>query len=226
MRLMLLRARMIAAPWIGEKGDLMKHTPHFMLEDVAEVKRLVQENPWVTIVSPVGGSVVASHYPALLEESGDDSITLLSHVGRPDEELHELGRQEVLIIVQGPHGYISPSWYPSGGFIPTWNHVTAHLYGRPEILSQEDNFRSLNRLVDHFEEPVADPRGLSQDLDFAQGMARGTIGVRIPITRFDARLKLSQNKTSDDIQGVLSGLEGTGPYANPALAAEMRRIHR
>ena len=202
----------------------MRHTPHFLLEDVAEVKRLVRENPWVTIVSPVGGSTVASHYPAILEDTEDGSISLLSHVGRPDEKLHELGQHEVLVIVQGPHGYISPSWYPSGAFVPTWNHVTAHLYGTPELLSPEDNFRSLNALVDHFEAAVDEPRSLSIDEGLAVRMAKGTVGIRIPVTRFDARKKLSQNKSDEDYAGVLAGLEGDGPYSSPALASEMRRV--
>ncbi|WJL96668.1 FMN-binding negative transcriptional regulator [Microbacterium sp. ET2] len=202
----------------------MKRTPAFMLEEAAEVKRVIRENPWVTIASPVEGSVVASHYPALLEETGDESISLITHVGRPDEELHRLGSREVLVIVQGPHGYVSPSWYPSGSFIPTWNHVTAHLYGTPVVLSAEENLRALGDLVDHFESRVDAPRSLSIDIEFAARMARGTAGFRIPIDRVDARLKLSQNKSTADIRGVIAGLESDGAYSNARLASEMRRI--
>ena len=133
----------------------MRHTPAYILDDEAEIKRLVRENPWVTFVSDPAGGMVASHYPTLLDEDAD-GIVLLTHFGRPDEKVHGLdaegGPREMLAIVQGPHGYVSPSWYAPGDMVPTWNHVTAHLYGVPEILSDADNLVVLERLVDHFEE--------------------------------------------------------------------------
>jgi transcriptional regulator len=202
----------------------MRHTPHFLLEDVAEVKRLIAENPWATIVSHTSAGLVASHYPVVLEETSDDVISIVSHVGRPDEKAHELGAHEILVIIQGPHGYISPNWYPAEQIIPTWNHVTAHLYGTPEILSDEENFRVLGDLVDHFEQRMPTP--VSRELDEAgsRGVARGTVGLRFRVTRFDARAKLSQNKAPEVVDRIVEALENGPDYANPALAAEMRRV--
>lgn len=202
----------------------MRHTPHYLLTDPAEVKRLVRENPWTTYVSPTSHGVVASHYATLLEETDDDEIVLVSHFGRPDEQAHELGRHEVLVIVQGPHGYVSPNWYAPGDLVPTWNHVTAHLYGVPEILSDEENFAVLRRLVDHFEERMPHPVSLDLDLAGAERLARGTVGLRIRVTRFDARAKLSQNKAPEVRERIVTALSGDGPYSHPALAAEMRRV--
>jgi transcriptional regulator len=205
----------------------VRHTEHFLLTDVAEVRRLIREHPWATIVSNTATGLVASHYPVILEpsEDDDDTISIVSHVGRPDEELHELGQHEVLVVVQGPHGYISPAWYPPEQFVPTWNHVTAHLYGTPEILSEAENFRVLGELVDHFEQRMPEPVSLQVDEAAARGIARGTVGIRIRVTRFDARAKLSQNKDPRVVQDIVAGLEAPGPYSSPALAAEMRRFH-
>jgi len=203
----------------------MRHTPTYLLEDVAEVKRLVSRNPWMTYVSPASTGLVSSHYATLLEETDDDSIVLVSHFGRPDEVAHELGQHEVLVIAQGPHGYISPNWYTEGDFVPTWNHVTAHLYGVPEILSDEENFRILGELVDHFEKRMPTPISLDIDLDKAARIARGTVGLRIRVTRFDARAKLSQNKLPEVQQQIMQALEGDGPYSSAELAAEMRRVN-
>ena len=55
-------------------------------------------------------------------------------------------------LVASPHDYISPSWYAPGDLVPTWNHVTAHLYGTPEILDEEENYAALSLLTDHFEQ--------------------------------------------------------------------------
>jgi transcriptional regulator len=205
----------------------MRHTPSFLMTEVDEVRRLVRGNPWATIVSSTAEGLVASHYPFLLEEQpdGSDDIVLVSHVGRPDEVAHELGQHEVLVVVQGPHGYVSPAWYPPEQFIPTWNHTTAHLWGTPEILSDDENFRVLGDLVDHFEAAMPSPVSLDVDEDAARRIARGTVGIRIRVTRFDARAKLSQNKAPEVVERIIAGLRSDGPYASPALADEMARVH-
>jgi transcriptional regulator len=202
----------------------VRYTPHYLLTDEDEVKRLIRENPWATIVSSTSSGLVASHYPVVLEEDAD-GISIVSHVGRPDERNHELGQHEVLVIIQGPHGYISPAWYTADDFIPTWNHVTAHLYATPEILSDDENFRVLGELVDYFEKRMPDPVSLQVDETAARHIATGTVGIRMRITRFDARLKLSQNKQPQVVENIIEALEGDGPYASEPLAREMRRVH-
>jgi transcriptional regulator len=202
----------------------MRYTPDYILTDENEVKRLIRENPWATIVSNTAKGLVASHYPVVLEEDAD-GISIVSHVGRPDERNHELGQHEVLVIIQGPHGYVSPAWYDNDSFVPTWNHVTAHLYSTPEILSEEENFRVLGELVDHFERRMPEPVSLQLDETSARHIATGTVGIRMRITRFDARLKLSQNKSPDVVERIIDALEGDGPYSSQPLADEMRRVH-
>jgi transcriptional regulator len=201
----------------------MRKTPHFTTEDETVVKRLIRENPWATYVSNTATGLVASHYATLLEEDAD-GISIVSHFGRPDEKLHELGEHEMLVIVQGPHGYISPGWYAAGDFIPTWNHVTAHLYGTPEILTAEENFTILQRLVDHFEVRMPHPVSLDYDEEYARRVAKGTVGLRIRVDRVDARLKLSQNKPPEVRETIIDALRGDGAYAHPGLADEMDRL--
>lgn len=117
----------------------MRHTPSYLMSDPAEVKRLIRHHPWATFVSATTSGLVASHYPVMLDDLADE-ITIVSHFGRPDEVLHELGEHEILVIIQGPHDYVSASWYDPGDLVSTWNHVTAHLYGTPELLSEEENY--------------------------------------------------------------------------------------
>jgi transcriptional regulator len=204
----------------------MRRTPQYITTDAEVVKRLVRENPWATYVSTTAAGMVASHYATLLEDdpADPDAVVLVSHFGRPDEVAHELGRHEMLVIVQGPHGYISPGWYEPGAIVPTWNHVTAHLYGTPEILSAEDNYAVLERLVDHFEHVMPEPRALEQDPERMRRVALGTVGLRLRVSRFDARLKLSQNKSPRERATIMAALRGDGPYAHPALADEMARV--
>jgi transcriptional regulator len=201
----------------------VRKTPAYTTEDPEVVKRLIRENPWTSYVSNTSNGLVASHYATLLDEDAD-GIQILSHFGRPDERLHELGEHEMLVIVQGPHGYISPGWYAEGDIIPTWNHVTAHLYGTPEILSDEENYEVLRRLVDHFEVRMPHPHSLDEDPEKMRRVALGTVGLRMRVTRFDARLKLSQNKAPEVRDTIIDALRGDGAYADPALAGEMERV--
>lgn len=199
----------------------MRHTPRYLMTDPDEVKRLIRGNPWATFVSATADGLVASHYPVLLDESEDD-IVIVSHFGRPDEVLHELGEHEVLVIIQGPHDYVSASWYPPGDLVSTWNHVTAHLYGVPEVLSEEENYAMLSRLTDHFEQRYPNGRSLAEDEAGTRREAKGAVSLRMRVTRFDARAKLSQNKSPEVTERITEELAAQ----NPALADEMRRAAR
>jgi transcriptional regulator len=201
----------------------MRHNPFHADTDPATVRRLIAENPWATIVSQSSAGLVASHYPVLLDDDTDD-LAVFTHVGRPDEHVHEFGAGEVMLIVAGPHGYISPSWYSERGTpVPTWNFSVAHCYGTPQILDADANLRVLTRLVDHFERHVDEP--LQLDQEFGAKLARGTVGIRIPIARFVCKVKMSQDKDGQSQRQVLAALRRPGPYASTALADEMERAH-
>jgi transcriptional regulator len=199
----------------------MRHNPEHAVTDPDAVRDLVRRNPWATIVSDNAGELVASHYPVLLDEE-DDELALLTHLGRPDEEVHGFGDREVLVIVQGLHGYVSPSWYgPEATRAPTWNFSVAHIYGVPEVLGEEENLATLTRLVERFERQIEDPLYLDQE--WGRPVAKGTVGLRIPVSRFVCKRKLSQDKDELSRRQVIAKLREAGPYRHPALADEMER---
>jgi len=205
----------------------VRQNPSFTLTDPAELKRLVRENPWATFVSATSNGLVASHYPVILDETRDE-LTLLSHVGRPDEQLHELGQHELLVIVQGPHGYISSGWYDEKPAVPTWNFIAAHFSGVPELLSDEENLDVLARLVDHFEDELPSPRRMRGTLDdaaYAERIVSGTVGLRLTPTRVVAKQKMSQNRPDHIVDAIMTELDGDGPYASAGLLREMRLVH-
>ncbi|MBQ9917457.1 MAG: FMN-binding negative transcriptional regulator [Microbacterium sp.] len=200
----------------------MRQNPSFAMTDVGEIRRLIEHHPWVTLVASTPDGLVASHYAVLLDDSRDD-LTTVGHVGKPDDAILGLGDRELLVVVQGPHGYITPRWYGDGPAVPTWNFVSAHLSGIPEILTPEENLRVLDRLVERFE--GEDGRGLYRapnDAAFVDRLAAGTVGFRLTPTRVVGKRKLSQNRPAEVVDTIIAGL-GDGPYANPSLAAEMQR---
>jgi transcriptional regulator len=198
----------------------MRHKQAHACEDPDVVKKLIEENPWAVLVS-VNDGPVASHCPVLLDREAEEP-TLLTHLGRPDDELHGLGEGEMLAIVQGHHGYISPSWYAPGATpAPTWNFTVAHLYGVPEILSEEENLSVLTRLVEHFEQYVSEP--LLLDQEWGAQVAKGTVGIRLRADRFICKRKLSQDKDPVSRQQVIEALREPGPYRHSPLADEMEQ---
>ncbi|MFB8386629.1 FMN-binding negative transcriptional regulator [Microbacterium sp. NPDC055910] len=205
----------------------MRQNPSFAMTDLAELRRLIDENPWVTLVSKTDDGLVASHYAVLLDDTRDD-LTIVGHVGRPDDLIHGLGERELLVVVQGPHGYISPGWYDGGTQVPTWNFVSAHLTGIPEILSHDENLSVLDGLVERFERGMPQPRLMWEppnDPAAVERLAKGTVGFRLTPSKVVAKRKLSQNKSTDVVETIIAELAGDAPWANPSLAAEMRRAH-
>jgi transcriptional regulator len=99
------------------------------------------------------------------------------------------------------------------------------LYGVPQLLSNAENFEVLTALVDSFEERMPEPVSLDIDEEAARRIALGTVGLRLVVTRFDARAKLSQNKAPEVVDRVIEELQAGEQYSNPDLAREMRRVH-
>jgi transcriptional regulator len=197
----------------------------YACDDPRIVRELIEENPWATLVSHNGsgdgGGLVASHYPVLVDPEAE-GLAVLTHLGKPDDELHGIGEREMLVIVQGHHGYVSPSWYAPGATrAPTWNFSVAHLYGVPEVLSEKENLVTLTRLVERFEREVEEPMFLERE--WAAPFARGTVGIRLRVNRFVCKRKLSQDKDAVSRRNVIERLRAPGPYRHPALADEVER---
>lgn len=207
----------------------MRDNPDYSAPGLRWAADLLAENPWATLVTNGAGGAapVVSHYPFLVETAADDHLAVVSHVGRPDEALHGLGEQESCVVVHGPSGYISPGWYGVPVAVPTWNFATAHLYGVPEILSDEENLAVLDRLVASFEERMPEPFLMRRTLEnaaYAERIVAGTVGFRMDVTRIEAKEKMSQDKPPEVFDRIVAALRSDGPYANPRLAARMRSV--
>ncbi|WP_405217144.1 FMN-binding negative transcriptional regulator [Agrococcus sp. Ld7] len=193
-----------------------------------EVRDLIARAPWMQLISHPASGAVASPAPVLVapEDDGEsDAIVLETHLGRADARLHGLlepGQHTMLAIVQGEHGYVSPSWYlgDDAGQIPTWNFEQATLTCDVELLDADANLETLRRLVAHFEQQYAPDDGVRLDLgdEGNRGMAMGTVGLRLRVRSFDAKSKMSQNKSAQTRASVVTHVEAS----NPRLAARMR----
>lgn len=195
----------------------------YAVPDPTRVRGLVAEHPWATLVSHHPAGPVVSHAPVLVD-SADGDVAVVGHLASADADLHELGRHQIVLIVQGPHGYVTPAWYQGAPYVPTWNFVVVHLHGRPVLLPPEQTYEVLDRTVDRFEAERPEPFQLATVSSYARRAAPYTTGFRLVPDRVVAKAKLSQDKPEPDRAGVLHGLETDPVHGDPALAAAMRDL--
>jgi transcriptional regulator len=188
----------------------------FCVGDVQTARSIARAHPFATIVT---ADLRATHMPCLVDEDAE-GLVILGHVARLDPAYDALDRS-VLLIFHGPHGYVSASWYERDT-IPTWNYVTLHVRGTPDLL--DDAMPVLQQTVDRFESAVEHPWSLQRMGKTAREMADKVVAFRLRAESWYAEAKLSQDKPEDERVRVLAGLEAPGPYSNPPLAAAMRGL--
>jgi transcriptional regulator len=178
---------------------------HFQLNDEEMIYDFIEKYSFATLFSQHKGEPYATHLPLILNK---DENALYGHFARPNEQWKDVGGQQVLVVFQGPHCYISPSWYETMKAVPTWNYVSIHLYGRMEIVEDPKViFDSLNDMVKKYENPDS-PYNLSDvDPNFIKGMSKGIVAFRINISKIEAKAKLSQNHPVERQELIINQLE-------------------
>ncbi len=211
------------------------YVPEVFQLDAAAAGAVVRDNSFGLLVTvSAQGLPQASHLPFLFDgpaeaATGDPQGRLLGHLARANPQWHDLAALadsggEALVIFQGAHGYISPSWYAPGPAVPTWNYLAVHLYGRPRIVEAEPEVEALlARLVAAHEAGAASPWSQDgQDPKYLARMRRGIVAFEIPVARLEAKAKLSQNRSAADRRQVIHALEAARDLQSQALAVEMR----
>ncbi len=189
-------------------------------EDREKILDFLRVNNFPALVTYDGEKPIATHLPVEVLEGEDGSLTVLGHMSRANPQWKSFGGQEVLLIFQGAHTYISPRWYDHVN-VPTWNYMMAHLYGKVRLVEGDELYSLLSRLVKKHEE--ATPyrlEGLPQD--FVQNEMKGTVGFAVDVTRVEAGYKLSQNRNDADHENIIRELEGRGDENSVEVAKAMR----
>lgn len=204
----------------------MDNRPEFAPADAREAAALIAENPFAVLVTAGPDGIVATHLPLLYDETNGAFGTLTGHLAADNSHAALVtAGLESLAIFTGPHGYISSSWYPRRpdglrSSAPTWNYSTVHCHGRPEILPETATRRHLAALVEAMERGRAD-RWRMGELGTG-GLERRMpriIGFSLPVSRLQARFKMSQTEEQPDTAAAIAALRGE----DPALAALMAR---
>ena len=198
---------------------------HFAPDDET-VGELLRNHGAADLVTLTGQGLVATMLPFIYVPEAGEHGALYGHVARnnPQWKLPAVG--DALAIVRGPDAYVSPTWYASkaehGRVVPTWNYVTAHVYG--QFVVHDDPVwteRLVRRLTAKHEAANAHPWAVDDaPRAFIEGQLRAIVGIEVAISRIEAKAKLSQNRPAADVAGVIAGLRERGDARSADAVAQ------
>ncbi len=203
------------------------YTPtHFQMSDQDVHDLLTQHGAGDLITYSADCGLLATLLPFVYDRGSGPLGALHGHVARPNDHWRHHAVGEALVVLRGPDAYVTPSWYASkqehGRVVPTWNYLTAHVYGTLVVRDDVDYVRRVvERLTAKHEATSERPWSLEDaPAQFIEGQLRAIVGVELQITRVEGKAKASQNRPPADVAGVVDGLRQRG---DSAMAAEVER---
>lgn len=197
------------------------YIPHYYKnENVDEVKTFLRENSFGILVNQVDDKPWATHIPLELDKDDQGKDVLEGHISKanPQWKAFEESR-EVLCIFNGPHAYVSSSWYQEEE-VPTWDYIAVHVYGKLKVLTEDETMESLHKLVNKYEKDSKNPLSLNDLSPKTLRQVKGVVGFKIEITDIQAAYKLSQTRQKDHTK-IVSELSAREDYGSKAIAQKI-----
>ncbi|WP_075351524.1 FMN-binding negative transcriptional regulator [Algoriphagus marinus] len=201
--------------------------PINLWEDEPQIIAFIRHNAFGTLVAQVDQRPHGTHLPFVLDKNSEGKTVLTGHVARANPQWKSIPDQsEVLVMFQGPHAYISSSWYNHEN-VPTWNYLAVHVYGKIRIIEGEELLIHLKKLVDTYEEGRPNRVSVEGMSDtYLQGQIRALVGFEILISEVQASAKLSQNRDETNFQNIVSQLEKSEAENDRDVATHMKKIQK
>jgi len=196
---------------------------HFGVTDSTELSDMITRYSFGTLVSVIGDRPFATHLPFLYDQPRS---RLRAHMAQSNPHWEALAgnAHDALIIFQGPHTYMSPSWDDAPG-VPTWNYISVHVYGSFHIIDNALTHRQiLNDLTSKHEENQTTPWIADFQPVPSANMISATIAFEIAIKEIQGKFKLNQNRSATDRAGVIDALANESSNNAIEIAAQMQRL--
>jgi transcriptional regulator len=188
-------------------------------EDRAKILEFRRQNEFATLVTYDGEKPTASHLLMEVVDEGE-SLFVNGHMSKANPLWKTFETNpEVLVIFQGSHTYISPTWYNHVN-VPTWNYQAVHVYGPPRIVEGEEYYAMISRLIERHESGT-DYRLETLPQNFVEKQMNGTVGFQVQVTGIEANYKLSQNRGDEDYHNIISRLHEREDEMSHAVADAM-----
>ena len=197
----------------------------FVETDLAALDALVARDPFATLITVVDGAPCVSHIPVLYARDGEHVI-FRGHWARANPQWRNADGRDATLIVQGPHTYISPSWYPdkeTAARVPTWNYAIAHVSGVLEISDDPADLASIvSELTERHETAIGSDWRFPPEREDYRVQLKGIVGFSLEATRIELKFKLSQNHPESNRQSVIDALSVRSDENSRSIAALMR----
>ncbi len=206
----------------------MYQPEHFRLHERDALHDVMRTHPLGQLISAGASGLQANPVPFVLHADEGDQGVLRTHLARPNAQWRDfVDGCDVLVVFQGPQGYVTPSWYASkkehGKVVPTWNYVTVQVRGRAVAIQVGQWLvRHVSTMSDQQEKPLEHPWAVSDAPEpFITALTRGIVGVEIAITDITGKFKMSQNRPEADRHGVVTGMAAQGATDMAALVSRL-----
>jgi len=200
------------------------HVPNYYKnENLDEVKNFLIENSFGILINQTNGKLTGTHIPMELDKDENGNDVLVGHISKVNPQWENFNEnEEILAIFNGPHSYISSSWYEKEN-VPTWNYIAIHIYGEIKIIEGAELLDFLKKLVNKYEMNSKNPVSVEKMSSRTLKQINGIVGFSIKINEIQAAYKLSQNRNESDYHNIVNKLENTGDSISNEVAKEMRK---
>ena len=155
------------------------------------------------------------------EQDANGQEVIYGHIAKANTQWKDFEEnKEVLLIFNGPHSYVSSSWYGHEN-VPTWNYIAVHVYGEIQIIGEEELRCSLKKLVDKYEAHSTHPVRMEELSAKTMRQIKGIVGFKITISEIQAAYKLSQNRNEEDYHKIIDELKKTEKPLSKAVSKIM-----
>ena len=197
---------------------------YFKNENIVEIKNFLNENSFGILLTQIDGKIFGTHIPMLLDTNENGKSVLVGHISKANLQSKNLkDKEEVLAIFNGPHSYISSSWYQREN-VPTWNYIAVHIYGRIKIIKGQELFTALEKLINKYEQKSQHPISMEGLSEQTLKQIKEIVGFSIEINEIQAAYKLSQNRSEKDFYNIIVELIKSGDSNSMKIANEMKKI--
>tara|TARA_R110002049_G_scaffold10728_3_gene52185 strand:+ start:12715 stop:13326 length:612 start_codon:yes stop_codon:yes gene_type:complete len=202
------------------------YTPsHYKNEDLKKVREFIKQNSFGILVNQTNGRPWATHIPLELDIDREGKDILVGHISKANPQWKAFkDNEEVLSIFNGPHSYVSSSWYKEEE-VPTWNYIAVHVYGTIKVMEETAVLASLHKLVDKYEKGSTNPISLNDLSKNTMKQIKGIVGFQISITDIQATYKLSQTRPQDHSK-ILEELQKTNNPGSQTIASCMKNLKK
>lgn len=201
------------------------YIPHqFQMKNIEEVKQFIQTHSFATVIATKNNRPIAVHVPVALRQlDGHDVLTGHVAYGNPIWRAIERN-EEVLVIFQGAHAYVSSSWYQDEN-VPTWNYEAVHVYGKGRCLTKEETLIEMKHQLTVYEQQQKNPvtwESLSDELLTTE--LKGIQAFAITMDSIQAASKMSQNRNDTDYQSIIHHLQENEDPMTQQVAEVMKTL--